>query len=54
MRRQAVAYIFGLHPIFALMAPELTEEKLLDISSLGTELELTSETLEEVIADITG
>jgi aldehyde:ferredoxin oxidoreductase len=54
MRRQAVAYIFGLHPIFALMAPELTEEKLLDISSLGTELELTSETLDEVIADITG
>jgi len=54
MRREAVAYIFGLHPIFALMAPELTEEKLLEISSLGTELELTSETLDEVIADITG
>jgi len=54
MRRQAVAYIFGLHPLFALMAPELNEEKLLDISSLGTELELTQETLDEVIADITG
>ena len=53
LRRQAVAYIFGLHPIFALMAPELTEEKLLEISSLGTELELTSETLDEVVADIT-
>jgi len=53
-RRQAVAYIFGLHPIFALAAPELTEEKLLDISSLGTELELTAETLDEVIAGITG
>ncbi len=52
LRRQAVAYIFGLHPIFALMAPELTEEKLLDLSSLGTELELTSETLNEVVADI--
>jgi len=54
MRRQAVAYIFGIHPLFALMAPELTEERLLDISSLGTELELTQETLDEVIADITG
>lgn len=54
MRCQAVAYIFGIHPIFAQLAPELTEEKLLDISSIGTELELTSETLEEVIADITG
>jgi aldehyde:ferredoxin oxidoreductase len=53
-RRQAVAYIFGLHPLFALMVPELTEEKLLDISSLGTELELTQESLDEVIADITG
>jgi aldehyde:ferredoxin oxidoreductase len=53
-RRQAVAYVFGLHPIFVLMAPELTEEKLLDISSIGTDLELTSETLDEVIADITG
>ncbi|MBW1780463.1 MAG: hypothetical protein JRL30_06955 [Deltaproteobacteria bacterium] len=52
VRRQAVAYIFGLHPIFALMAPQLTEETLLDLSSLGTELELTSETLDEVIADI--
>jgi len=54
LRRQAVAYIFGIHPIFILMAPELTEEKLLDISSLGTELELTSETLDEVVEDITG
>ena len=53
VRRQAVAYIFGLHPIFVLMAPELTEEQLLEISSLGTELELTADTLDEVIADIT-
>lgn len=54
VRRQAVAYIFGLHPLFALVAPELTEEKLLEIGSIGTELELTSETLEEVIAYIIG
>jgi len=54
LRRQAVAYVFGLHPLFLLVAPELTEERLLEISSLGTELELTSETLEEVIGDITG
>jgi len=54
LRRQAVAYIFGLDPVFALIAPELTEEKLLDIASIGTELELTSETLDEVVAHITG
>jgi len=54
LRRQAVAYIFGLHPLFALVAPELTEEKLLEIGSIGTEMEFTSETLDEVIAHITG
>ena len=51
-RRQAVAYIFGIHPIFALMAPELSEEKLLDLAKIGTELELTAETLDRVIAAI--
>lgn len=51
-RRQAVAYIFGIHPIFALMAPELSEEKLIELVNIGTELELTSETLDAVIADI--
>ncbi len=51
-RRQAVAYILGIHPIWLQMAPELTEEKLLDLAGLGTELELTRETLDEVIADI--
>jgi len=52
LRRQAVAYIFGIHPVFIRMAPELTEEKLLDLASLGTDLELTAETLDEVVADI--
>lgn len=52
-RRQAVAYIFGIHPIFALLSPEPSEEKLLELSSLGTELELTSETLNKVVAEIT-
>ena len=36
---------------WALFLPEL--EKLLEISSIGTELELTADTLDEVIADIT-
>lgn len=51
-RRQAVAYIFGIHPIFALMSPELSEEKLIELSNLGTGLGFTSETLNKVIADI--
>ncbi len=51
-RRQAVAYILGIHPIWLQMATDLTEEKLLDLAGLGTELEFTRETLDEVIADI--
>ncbi len=51
-RRQAVAYIFGIHPIFALMSPELSEEKLIELANVGTGLGLTSETLDKVIADI--
>jgi len=51
-RRQAVAYIFGIHPIFALMSPELSEEKLIELANIGTGLGLSSETLDKVITDI--
>jgi aldehyde:ferredoxin oxidoreductase len=51
-RRQAVAYILGLHPIWFQMATELTDEKLLDLAGLGTEMEFTLDTLNEVIEDI--
>jgi len=51
-RRQAVAYIFGIHPIYALMSPELNEEKLIELANLGTGLGFTAETLDKVIADI--
>jgi aldehyde:ferredoxin oxidoreductase len=51
-RRQAVAYIFGIHPIFALMSPELSEEKLIELANIGTGLGFTSETLNKVIAYI--
>ncbi len=51
-RRQAVAMIFGIQPLFFLMCPELTEENLLEMASMGTELELTRDTLDTVIDDI--
>jgi aldehyde:ferredoxin oxidoreductase len=51
-RRQAVAYIFGIHPIFAMMVPDLSEEKLIELANIGTGLGFTSETLNKVIADI--
>jgi len=51
-RRQAVAYILGLHPIWFQMATEVSDEKLLDLAGLGTEMEFTLDTLNEVIEDI--
>jgi len=51
-RRQAVAYIFGIHPIFALMSPELSEEKLIELANTGTGLGFTPEILDKVIVDI--
>ena len=53
-RRQAVSMIFGIQPMFSLMCPELTEENMLELASLGTDLELTQETLDAVIDDILG
>lgn len=53
-RRQAVAYIFGIQPVFAVMSPELTEESMLETSNIGAELDLDSDTLDNVIADICG
>jgi aldehyde:ferredoxin oxidoreductase len=51
-RRQAVAYIFGIHPIFILMSPELSEEKLIELVNTGTGLEITSDVLDKTISDI--
>ena len=52
VRRQAVAYLFGIHPIFALMAPELSEENLLEFANIGTGLGLTAETLDQAVAEL--
>ncbi len=51
-RRQAVAYVFGIDPMFAVMSPELTEELLLELAGIGTEIEFTSDTLESVVSDL--
>jgi aldehyde:ferredoxin oxidoreductase len=52
-RRQAVSYIFGIDPIFSIMAPEITEEKLIEAVNLGTDMDISADTLEEVIASVT-
>ncbi|MEW6140444.1 MAG: aldehyde ferredoxin oxidoreductase N-terminal domain-containing protein [Thermodesulfobacteriota bacterium] len=52
VRRQAVAYLFGIHPIFANMSPELSEEALLEMANKGAGLELSQEALDQAIADV--
>ncbi len=51
-RRQAVSYIFGIDPIFSIMAPEMTEDKLIEAVNLGMDLEISADILEEVIASV--
>jgi aldehyde:ferredoxin oxidoreductase len=51
-RRQAAAYLFGIHPIFALMAPEISEEKLLELANMGTNLGLSAGTLDQAVAEL--
>jgi aldehyde:ferredoxin oxidoreductase len=49
-RRMAVAYIFGIHPIFAVMCPEIVEDDLVKIATIGTELQISQETLDKAVA----
>lgn len=49
VRRQAVAYIFGIHPVFSLMAPPLSETRLLDLVNIGTGFGISQETLDSMI-----
>ena len=51
-RRQALAYIFGIHPIFANMSPELSEELILEMANKGAGLDLSQEILDQVISDV--
>jgi aldehyde:ferredoxin oxidoreductase len=48
-RRMAVAYIFGINPLMALMAPELTEEDLLETASVGTGIQFGPDCLNDAI-----
>jgi aldehyde:ferredoxin oxidoreductase len=45
----AVAYIFGIHPVFAVMSPEITEDDLLEIATVGTEIEFNADRLTKAV-----
>jgi aldehyde:ferredoxin oxidoreductase len=53
-RRQALAYLFGIHPIFALMAPEFGEGELLELANLGTGLGFIQDCLDKAISRLVG
>lgn len=53
-RRQAIAYTFGLHPIFAVMSPEITEDSLIDMVDIGAEIEIGEDTINSVAAYLRG
>ncbi len=48
-RRQAVAYIFGIHPLFSVMSAELSEDILLELANMGAELDLSPEDLQQAV-----
>ncbi len=53
-RRLSVSMIFGIQPMFSLMCPELTEDNMLELAGIGTDMEFSSEILDKVIDDILG
>lgn len=53
-RRMALAYVFGLDPVFALMSPAISEGRLLELAELGAGLGLTPEALEQTLAGLLG
>ena len=52
-KRQALAYIFGIHPVYIMMAPELTAQSMVELAQVGTGLDITEETLDSLIAELT-
>ncbi len=51
-RRQAIAYIFGIHPVFAIMSPQINEENLLELINIGTEFDLSQDDLDNVVSNL--
>jgi hypothetical protein len=50
MKRQALAYVLGLCPIFALTSPEVSEERLTELIKLSAEWdEFSLEKLQDIV-----
>ncbi len=53
-RRQAVAYVLGIQPVFALMSSFLTEDKLIELVNIGTDFGITADALDSAVAAVLG
>ncbi len=53
-RRMALAYVFGLDPVFALMSPQIDEAKLIELAEVGAGLSIAPATLEQVLSGLAG
>jgi len=49
LKRNSLAYTFGVCPIFTQMNPEINEETLLELLKLGTGMDLTTKELQEIL-----
>jgi aldehyde:ferredoxin oxidoreductase len=53
LKRQALAYTVGMCPIFSLLAPEVTTEKVVELVQMSAEWDdFTAEKLESILSDL--
>jgi aldehyde:ferredoxin oxidoreductase len=51
-RRIATALIMGIQPVFSLMSPFLSDDKLIELANLGTDLGLTTDALKKAVGAV--
>ena len=52
MRRQALAYLFGVDPMFMLMSPEISAQSMMEAVRLGTGVDISEETLNFLVTEL--
>ncbi|RJR23392.1 MAG: hypothetical protein C4582_05475 [Desulfobacteraceae bacterium] len=54
LQRQALAYVFGIDPLFLIMSPELTAQSMIEAVRIGSGIEISEETLDGLVSEICG
>ncbi len=53
-KRVATALVLGIQPVFSLMSPFLSDDKLIELANLGTDLGLTTDALKKAVGTVLG